>query len=153
MRSSIVWFMHAWHACMRTLLLRSSARRCVWLLFTACMRVIACRQGADRTQVINGAAKTWGLECLRYEIKDILPPPGIVKAMELQAEAERRKRAQVLESEGVRQATINESEAKRVRSRPVCTCTLCAYAPGLRPHMPFQSGECALVPQELQPQM
>eukprot|EP00892_Ulva_mutabilis_P009069 jgi/Ulvmu1/6534/UM003_0168.1 len=64
-------------------------------------------------QVINGAAKTWGLECLRYEIKDILPPPGIVKAMELQAEAERRKRAQVLESEGVRQATINESEAKR----------------------------------------
>lgn len=66
-------------------------------------------------QVINGAAKTWGLECLRYEIKDILPPPGIVKAMELQAEAERRKRAQVLESEGVRQATINESEAKRVR--------------------------------------
>lgn len=68
-------------------------------------------------QVINGAAKTWGLECLRYEIRDILPPPGIVRAMELQAEAERRKRAQVLESEGVRQATINESEAKRVCSR------------------------------------
>lgn len=66
-------------------------------------------------QVINGAAKTWGLECLRYEIKDILPPPAIVKAMELQAEAERRKRAQVLESEGMRQATINESEAQRVR--------------------------------------
>lgn len=66
-------------------------------------------------QVINGAAKTWGLECLRYEIKDIVPPPAIVKAMELQAEAERRKRAQVLESEGVRQATINESEAQRVR--------------------------------------
>jgi SPFH domain / Band 7 family len=66
-------------------------------------------------QVINGAAKTWGLECLRYEIRDIVPPPGIVRAMELQAEAERRKRAQVLESEGVRQATINESEARRVR--------------------------------------
>ena len=65
--------------------------------------------------MINGAAKTWGLECLRYEIRDIVPPPGIVRAMELQAEAERRKRAQVLESEGVRQATINESEARRVR--------------------------------------
>jgi regulator of protease activity HflC (stomatin/prohibitin superfamily) len=70
-------------------------------------------------QVINGAAKTWGLECLRYEIKDILPPPAIVKAMELQAEAERRKRAQVLESEGIRQATINESEAQRVRFQSV----------------------------------
>lgn len=72
----------------------------------------------ELAQVINGAAKTWGLECLRYEIKDIVPPPAIVKAMELQAEAERRKRAQVLESEGVRQATINESEAQRVR--PLC---------------------------------
>ena len=72
-------------------------------------------QSAALLQVINGAAKTWGLECLRYEIKDIVPPPAIVKAMELQAEAERRKRAQVLESEGVRQATINESEAQRVR--------------------------------------
>lgn len=79
-------------------------------------------------QVINGAAKTWGLECLRYEIKDILPPPGIVKAMELQAEAERRKRAQVLESEGVRQATINESEAKRVRCPPVARQCMAACA-------------------------
>lgn len=42
--------------------------------------------------------------------------------MELQAEAERRKRAQVLESEGVRQATINESEAQRVR--PTCRIVL-----------------------------
>jgi regulator of protease activity HflC (stomatin/prohibitin superfamily) len=65
-------------------------------------------------QVINNAARTWGLECLRYEIKDIVPPPGILEAMELQAEAERRKRAEVLRSEGLRQATINESEARRV---------------------------------------
>jgi regulator of protease activity HflC (stomatin/prohibitin superfamily) len=69
---------------------------------------------AFHAQVINNAARTWGIECLRYEIKDIVPPPGILEAMELQAEAERRKRAQVLESEGVKQATINESEARRV---------------------------------------
>lgn len=31
---------------------------------------------------------------------DISPPPGVKAAMEMQAEAERRKRAQVLESEG-----------------------------------------------------
>lgn len=31
---------------------------------------------------------------------DINPPPGIRAAMEMQAEAERKKRAQVLESEG-----------------------------------------------------
>jgi regulator of protease activity HflC (stomatin/prohibitin superfamily) len=33
-------------------------------------------------------------------IGDISPPLGVKKAMEMQAEAERKKRAQILESEG-----------------------------------------------------
>lgn len=37
----------------------------------------------------------WGLEVLRYEIRDITPPSSVRHAMDLQAEAERRKRAQV----------------------------------------------------------
>lgn len=48
----------------------------------------------------------------RYEIKDISPPAGIVNAMALQAEAERRKRASILESEGQRQAKINMAEGE-----------------------------------------
>lgn len=44
-----------------------------------------------------------------------MPPPGLLDAMELQAEAERRNRAGVLRSEGLRQAKINESEPRRVR--------------------------------------
>ena len=59
---------------------------------------------------INDAARAWGLECLRYEIRDILPPPGIKQAMEMQAEAERRKRATVLESEADREASVNRAE-------------------------------------------
>ncbi|KAF8379847.1 hypothetical protein HHK36_029296 [Tetracentron sinense] len=62
---------------------------------------------------INEAAKDWGLKCLRYEIRDISPPPGVRAAMEMQAEAERRKRAQVLESEGERQANINIADGKK----------------------------------------
>eukprot|EP00891_Asterochloris_glomerata_P007010 jgi/Astpho2/7010/e_gw1.00107.77.1_t len=62
---------------------------------------------------IKEAAADWGLECLRYEIKDINVPAGIKAAMELQAEAERRKRAQVLESEGDKQALINRAEAEK----------------------------------------
>ncbi|KAF9670996.1 hypothetical protein SADUNF_Sadunf12G0000900 [Salix dunnii] len=58
-------------------------------------------------EAINVAATDWGLRCLRYEIRDISPPRGVKQAMEMQAEAERRKRAQILESEGVRQANIN----------------------------------------------
>eukprot|EP01018_Ginkgo_biloba_P011826 Gb_29073 [translate_table: standard] len=62
---------------------------------------------------INEAARDWGLKCLRYEIRDISPPPGVRAAMEMQAEAERRKRAQVLESEGERQANINIADGKK----------------------------------------
>lgn len=62
---------------------------------------------------INDAAKDWGLKCLRYEIKDISPPRGVKAAMEMQAEAERKKRALVLESEGERQAHINIADGKK----------------------------------------
>ncbi|KAG0588806.1 hypothetical protein KC19_2G270400 [Ceratodon purpureus] len=62
---------------------------------------------------INEAASDWGLQCLRYEIRDISPPPGVRAAMEMQAEAERRKRAQVLESEGERQSHINIADGKK----------------------------------------
>ncbi|XP_073131438.1 uncharacterized protein [Henckelia pumila] len=62
---------------------------------------------------INEAAQDWGLKCLRYEIRDISPPRGVRAAMEMQAEAERKKRAQVLESEGERQANINIADGKK----------------------------------------
>ncbi|CAI5521779.1 unnamed protein product [Closterium sp. Naga37s-1] len=64
-------------------------------------------------RAINEAGQAWGIECLRYEIRDISPPPGVRAAMEMQAEAERRRRAQVLESEGDRQANINMAEGRK----------------------------------------
>lgn len=53
----------------------------------------------------------WGIECMRYEIKDILPPKKIQHSMELQAEAERIKRSFILESEGKRQSMINNANS------------------------------------------
>ena len=64
-------------------------------------------------RVINEASIAWGIQCLRYEIRDIAPPEGVKKAMELQAEAERRKRARVLESEGEKQSRINIAEGAK----------------------------------------
>ncbi|KAK7317057.1 hypothetical protein RJT34_00973 [Clitoria ternatea] len=64
-------------------------------------------------EAINIASESWGLECLRYEIRDISPPRGVRVAMEMQAEAERKKRAQILESEGERQAHINIADGKK----------------------------------------
>lgn len=62
---------------------------------------------------IDKETKDWGIAALRYEIKDIEPPSNIQKSMILQAEAERRKRASILISEGDRTANINVSEAEK----------------------------------------
>ncbi|CAN3363610.1 hypothetical protein DICA3_E10264 [Diutina catenulata] len=65
-------------------------------------------------QVINDAARdNWGVECLRYEIRDIHPPQNVLDAMHRQVSAERSKRAEILESEGQRQAKINISEGEK----------------------------------------
>jgi len=61
-------------------------------------------------QSINDASIAWGIQCLRYEIKDITPPENVRQAMELQVAAERQKRAEILDSEGKRQSQINIAE-------------------------------------------
>lgn len=65
---------------------------------------------------INTASKSWGLTCMRYEIRDITLPNRVQEAMQMQVEAERKKRAAVLESEGKREAEINIGEGMK-RSR------------------------------------
>ncbi|KAM4560446.1 stomatin-like protein 2, mitochondrial [Odontesthes bonariensis] len=62
---------------------------------------------------INQASDEWGIRCLRYEIKDIQVPPRVKESMQMQVEAERRKRATVLESEGTREAAINVAEGRK----------------------------------------
>ncbi|XP_069672888.1 stomatin-like protein 2, mitochondrial [Periplaneta americana] len=62
---------------------------------------------------INKASEAWGITCLRYEIRDIKLPSRVQEAMQMQVEAERKKRAAILESEGTREADINVAEGKR----------------------------------------
>jgi regulator of protease activity HflC (stomatin/prohibitin superfamily) len=68
------------------------------------------------TQIVNSinqAAEPWGVQVLRYEIKDIEPPRSVLDAMERQMRAEREKRAAILESEGKRQSAINVAEGEK----------------------------------------
>ena len=67
-------------------------------------------------EAINSASNSWGLTCMRYEIRDITLPARVQEAMQMQVEAERKKRAAILESEGIREAEINVAEGKK-RSR------------------------------------
>ncbi|XP_059631321.1 uncharacterized protein LOC132274152 isoform X5 [Cornus florida] len=62
---------------------------------------------------INETAKDWGLKCLRYDISEMILDSEVRTAMEMQAEAEHKKRALVLESEGERQAQINIADGKK----------------------------------------
>jgi regulator of protease activity HflC (stomatin/prohibitin superfamily) len=62
---------------------------------------------------INMASEPWGVQVMRYEIKDIEPPRTILEAMERQMKAEREKRATILESEGNRESAINVAEGAK----------------------------------------
>lgn len=62
---------------------------------------------------INEAAQAWGVQCLRYEIRDIHPPQSVLLSMHRQVSAERSKRAEILESEGQRQSAINIAEGQK----------------------------------------
>ena len=64
-------------------------------------------------EAINMAARPWGVSCLRCEIRDISLPDRVVDDMQRQVSAERKKRASILESEGVRQAEINVAEGAK----------------------------------------
>lgn len=61
---------------------------------------------------ISDDAIDWGLTVKSVEIQDIKPSSSMQKAMELQAAAERERKAVVTKAEGAKQAAILEAEAR-----------------------------------------
>jgi len=61
---------------------------------------------------ISDEAIDWGLTIKSVEIQDIKPSESMVKSMELQAAAERERKAVVTRAEGAKQAMILEAEGR-----------------------------------------
>ena len=63
--------------------------------------------------LLDEATYKWGCKVNRVEIQDINPPEDIRDAMERQMNAERNKRAAILQAEGEKQAAITIAEGKK----------------------------------------
>jgi len=66
---------------------------------------------------IADEVRDWGLTVRSVEIQDIKPSPTMQKAMEMQASAERERKATVTRAEGQKQAAILEADARLESSR------------------------------------
>ncbi|MBR2429298.1 MAG: SPFH/Band 7/PHB domain protein [Alistipes sp.] len=63
--------------------------------------------------VLDEATNKWGVKVNRVELQDITPPESVRRTMELQMQAERERRAKVLEAEGQKEAMILKSEGEK----------------------------------------
>ena len=62
--------------------------------------------------VLEEAAQKWGVNILRFEIKNLIPPESVRQSMEKLVTAERDRRAIVEKANGVKQTLINTSEGR-----------------------------------------
>ncbi len=69
-------------------------------------------------QIIDEQTETpWGVKVTLVEVKDVLLPEGMQRAMARQAEAEREKRGKVIHAEGERLAAENLAQAAEIIQR------------------------------------
>jgi regulator of protease activity HflC (stomatin/prohibitin superfamily) len=65
-------------------------------------------------EIIDGATGPWGIKVSIVEVKDVEIPAGMQRAMARQAEAERERRAKIINAEGEFQASERLKDAAKV---------------------------------------
>jgi regulator of protease activity HflC (stomatin/prohibitin superfamily) len=78
-------------------------------------RLLEDRMAINQSVVaaLDEASPSWGVKVLRYEVKDIVPPESVLRAMQMQITAEREKRALIAKSEGEREQAINVATGEK----------------------------------------
>jgi regulator of protease activity HflC (stomatin/prohibitin superfamily) len=82
------------------------------------------RLNEDLQQVIDEQTEPWGIKVTTVEIKDVEIPENMQRAIARQAEAERERRAKIINAEGEFQASAKLAEAANVISRNPTTLQL-----------------------------
>jgi len=75
-------------------------------------------------QIIDERTDFWGIEVSAVEIKDVLLPDGMRRAIARQAEAERERRAKVISAQGELQASETLAQAARMLQSQPASLTL-----------------------------
>lgn len=73
------------------------------------------KMSKEVVEVLSEMERPWGIKVHRYEIKNIITPRTVQKAMERQMTAERDRRAVIAKSEGVKGANVNDAEGMRAQ--------------------------------------
>jgi regulator of protease activity HflC (stomatin/prohibitin superfamily) len=82
------------------------------------------RLNVDLQRIIDDQTEPWGVKVTTVEIKDVEIPQGMQRAMARQAEAERERRAKIINSEGEYQAAERLFDAAEIISKNPATIQL-----------------------------
>jgi regulator of protease activity HflC (stomatin/prohibitin superfamily) len=82
------------------------------------------RLNADLQKIIDDQTEPWGVKVTTVEIKDVEIPQGMQRAMARQAEAERERRAKIINAEGEFQAAQRLYDAAEIISQNPATIQL-----------------------------
>ncbi|NBG88501.1 slipin family protein [Isachenkonia alkalipeptolytica] len=75
-------------------------------------------------EIVDEATDPWGIKATAVELRDVIIPETMQRAIARQAEAERNRRAVVIQAEGEKQAAVKISEAAEILSHQEGSLTL-----------------------------
>ena len=75
-------------------------------------------------EIVDEATDPWGIKATAVELRDVIIPESMQRAIARQAEAERNRRAVVIQAEGEKQAAVKISEAAEILSHQEGSLTL-----------------------------